>query len=131
MLIIDDFDVLLESTAQVLGIEKHLILGPSRHALPSHGRQIVMALWSEHHSLIDSARVVGRISHGVAMYARQRIFSRSYGGDGSVRQQVADVINLYRQKKARPSQYLNINFFAELHGILSPLNPQTETISNQ
>jgi hypothetical protein len=66
----------------------------------------------------------------LAIYARQRIFSKIQG-NSAVRQRLESVISLYRQKKARPSQYLNVNFFAEMTGILSPLNPQTETSSTQ
>ena len=127
-MVIDDIETLIDSTAEALGIHRSLITGPSRHSTPSFGRQIVMALWSEDHSLQEAAEVVNRTSHSLAIYARQRIFSKIQG-NSSVRQRLESVISIYRQKKARPSQYLSIQFFAELHGILSPLNPQTETSS--
>lgn len=125
-MVVDDLQTLLDSTAEALGVDRATITSASRLATPSLARQIVMALWSEGHSLQESAEAVNRTSHSLANYARQRIFDGMHGQAG-VRQKVKATLEIYRQKKARPSQYLGINFFAELHGILSPLNPQTIT----
>lgn len=125
-MVIDDIETLLESAAEAVGVHKDEILGTSRKTAPSFARQIVMALWSEGHSLEASARVVNRSTHSLVIYARQRIFSRMQSNNAT-RERVRSVVEIYRQKKARPSQYVHLNFFAELSGFLSPLNPHTET----
>ena len=125
-MVIDDIETLLDSAAEVCGVHRSLILSSSRHTAPSFARQIVMALWSEEHSLESAARMVNRTSHSLVIYARQRIFSRMQS-NSATRERVQAVVENYRQKKTRPSQYIHLNFFAELTGFLSPLNPHTET----
>lgn len=125
-MVIDDLETLIDSAALAVGVSRESIMSNARHAGPSLARQIVMAIWSEDHSLQASAEVVNRTSHSLANYARQRIFDGMHGQTG-VRERVKATLEIYRQKKARPSQYVGIKFFAELIGIESPMNPQTTT----
>jgi hypothetical protein len=123
---VDDAAILIDSAALAVGVDRATIMSGSRLKRPSLARQIVIALWSEDHSLQDSVAIVGRTSHSLGHYSRQRIFAGIHGETG-IKEKVRQTLAIYSQKKARPSQYLGISFFAELHGIDSPLNPQSET----
>ena len=125
-MIIDDLDTLLDAASEALGVRREDILGDTRLQMPSLARQIVMALWSEGHSLQESAAAVGRTSHSLAVYARRRIFDGLHSKN-KLRQRVKGVLELYREKKARPSQLVLLPFLAILTGFPSTLNPRTET----
>ena len=40
-------------------------------------RQVVMALWSDHHAFQDATNRVNRTCHNTAMYARERVLNRA------------------------------------------------------
>lgn len=74
---IASFDQLLHETAQAFGVPPEDILGPTRHKTMALARQVVMALWSDHHSFQDATNRVNRTCHNTAMYARERVLNRA------------------------------------------------------
>jgi chromosomal replication initiation ATPase DnaA len=74
---IANFDQLLHETAQAFDVAPADILGPTRHKTMALARQVVMALWSDHHSFQDATNRVNRTCHNTAMYARERIINRA------------------------------------------------------
>jgi len=74
---IANFDQLLAETAQAFDVKVEDILGPTRHKEMALARQVVMALWSDHHSFQDATNRVNRVCHNTAMYARERVLNRA------------------------------------------------------
>jgi len=74
---IANFDKLLHETALAFDVTTEGILGPTRHKTMALARQVVMALWSDHHSFQDATNRVNRTCHNTAMYARERIINRA------------------------------------------------------
>ena len=75
-MLIDCKKTLLQSAADVLGVTPEDILGKRKRFTEALARQIVMTLWSESHSLQDSAEIVNRTHHTAAFYARKKTYER-------------------------------------------------------
>jgi len=75
-MLIDNAPALLRAAADVMGISTEAITGKRKTFAEALGRQIVMTLWSESHSLQSACEVVGRIHHTSAVYARTKILSQ-------------------------------------------------------
>lgn len=74
---ITDFKKLLYETALVFDVTPDAIIAKGRKAEIALARQVVMAIWSDHHSFQDAANRVNRTSHQTAMHARERIINRA------------------------------------------------------
>jgi chromosomal replication initiation ATPase DnaA len=74
---ITDFQKLLAETARVFDVTPEVILAKGRKKEIALARQVVMALWSDHHSFQDAANRVNLTCHNTAMYARERILNRA------------------------------------------------------
>lgn len=74
---ITDFQKLLAETAHVFDVTPEIILAKGRKKEIALARQVVMALWSDHHSFQDATNRVNRTCHNTAMYARERILNRA------------------------------------------------------
>ena len=74
---ITDFQKLLAETARVFDVTPEVILAKGRKKEIALARQVVMALWSDHHSFRDATNRVNRTCHNTAMYARERILNRA------------------------------------------------------
>jgi chromosomal replication initiation ATPase DnaA len=74
---ITDFQKLLAETARVFDVTPEVILAKGRKKEIALARQVVMALWSDHHSFQDATNRVNRTCHNTAMYARERILNRA------------------------------------------------------
>ena len=74
---IANFEQLLAETARAFDVKVEDILGPTRHKTMALARQVVMALWSDHHSFQDATNRVNRTCHNTAMYARERVLNRA------------------------------------------------------
>ena len=123
-MIIDNLDALLDATSEALSVSVDAITGSSRQKMPSLARQIVMALWSEGHSLQEAADVVNRKSHTLVYYARLRMFEGEQNQN-----RLQKVLEIY-EKKARTEQK-EAQFLVTLAGVESPFNPLTETTNNK
>ena len=51
---ISNFEKLLHETAKAFDVTEADILGPTRHKTMALARQVVMALWSDHHAYQDA-----------------------------------------------------------------------------
>lgn len=74
---ITDFQKLLTETARAFDVTPEVILAKGRKKEIALARQVVMALWSDHHSFQDATNRVNRTCHNTAMYARERIINRA------------------------------------------------------
>ena len=74
---ITDFDKLLTETARVFDVTPEAILAKGRKKTIALARQVVMALWSDHHAYQDATNRVNRTCHNTAMYARERVLNRA------------------------------------------------------
>lgn len=74
---ITDFQKLLAETARIFDVTPEIILANGRKAEIALARQVVMTIWSDHHSFQDAANRVNRTSHQTAMHARERIINRA------------------------------------------------------
>ena len=74
---ITDFNLLLKETADAFGVTAEAILAPGRKAHIALARQVVMALWSDHHPFQDCVDRVNRGCHNTAMHARDRILNKA------------------------------------------------------
>ena len=77
LIMIANFDRLLTETARAFDVTTEGILGPTRHKTMALARQVVMALWSDHHAFQDATNRVNRTCHNTAMYARERVLNRA------------------------------------------------------
>lgn len=75
-MLIDNKIALIQSVADVLGVKPEAITGKRKRFAEALARQIVMTLWSEAHSLQDSAEIVNRTHHTAAFYARKKTYER-------------------------------------------------------
>ena len=75
-MLIDNAPALIRAAAEVMSITPEAITGKRKTFAEALGRQIVMTIWAESHSLQASCEIVGRIHHTSAVYARQKIHSR-------------------------------------------------------
>jgi chromosomal replication initiation ATPase DnaA len=75
-MLIDNAPALIQAAAEVMNITPEAITGRRKTFAEALGRQIVMTIWAESHSLQASCEIVGRIHHTSAVYARQKIHSR-------------------------------------------------------
>ena len=75
-MLIDNKSALIQSVADVLGVKPEAIAGKRKRFSEALARQIVMTLWSEAHSLQDSAEIVNRTHHTAAFYARKKTYER-------------------------------------------------------
>jgi chromosomal replication initiation ATPase DnaA len=75
-MLIDDDKALIQATSEVMGVTPEAITGRRKRYAESLARQIVMALWSDSHSLQHSCEIVGRTHHTAAYYARRAIHER-------------------------------------------------------
>ncbi len=75
-MLIDNKIALMQSVADVLGVTPEAIAGKRKRFSEALARQIVMTLWSEAHSLQDSAEIVNRTHHTAAFYARKKTYER-------------------------------------------------------
>jgi len=87
---------LLQSAADVLGVTPEDILGKRKRFTEALARQIVMTLWSESHSLQDSAEIVNRTHHTAAFYARRKIYERLHYCENS-KEQMRAILEKYSQ----------------------------------
>ncbi len=71
------FDLLVEETANALGVSVSDILGASRKKNPSLARHVVMALWADDHPYQDAANRCHRNCHSTVIFAREKIFHAS------------------------------------------------------
>ena len=76
LMLIDNKIALIRSVADVLGVKPEAIAGKRKRFSEALARQIVMTLWSEAHSLQDSAEIVNRTHHTAAFYARKKTYER-------------------------------------------------------
>ena len=74
---INNFEKLLHETAKAFDVTPEDILGPTRHKTMALARQVVMALWSDHHAYQDATNRCNRTCHNTAMYARERVLNRA------------------------------------------------------
>ena len=74
---ITNFEKLLHETARAFDVTAEDILGPTRHKTMALARQVIMALWSDHHTYQDATNRVNRTCHNTAMYARERVLNRA------------------------------------------------------
>ena len=74
---IANFNKLLQETARAFNLTEEGILGPTRHKTMALARQVVMALWSDHHAFQDATNRCNRTCHNTAMYARERVLNRA------------------------------------------------------
>lgn len=74
---INNFEKLLHETAKAFDVTEADILGPTRHKTMALARQVVMALWSDHHAYQDATNRCNRTCHNTAMYARERVLNRA------------------------------------------------------
>lgn len=74
---IANFDKLLHETARAFDVAPEVILAKGRKKEIALARQVVMALWSDHHAFQDATNRVNRTCHSTAMHARERILNRA------------------------------------------------------
>jgi chromosomal replication initiation ATPase DnaA len=75
-MLVDNAQALIRAAAEVLKVDAEDIVGKRRKQAEVLARQMVMAIWSDSHSLQDSSEVVGRTNHTVAHYARRVIYDK-------------------------------------------------------
>jgi chromosomal replication initiation ATPase DnaA len=75
-MLVDDEKALITAAAIVMGVTPEAITGRRKRYAESLARQIVMAIWSDSHSLQHSCEIVGRTHHTAAYYARRAIHER-------------------------------------------------------
>lgn len=75
-MLVDNAPALIQAAAEVLGIEPDDITSHRRIKAEVMGRQMVMAIWSDNHSLQASSEIIGRTNHTVAHHARRVIYDK-------------------------------------------------------
>ena len=99
---ITNFKKLLNETALAFDVTPEAILAKGRKKEIALARQVVMALWSDHHTFQDATNRVNRYCHNTAMYARDRILNRA-GVDSSFARIVAGIAARCQHSEENPS----------------------------
>jgi chromosomal replication initiation ATPase DnaA len=95
-MLIDNKIALIQSVADVIGVKPESITGKRKRLAEALARQIVMTLWSEAHSLQDSAEIVNRGHHTAAFYARKKTYEKLHYCEKS-KEQMRKVLQRYSQ----------------------------------
>jgi len=95
-MLIDNKIALIQSVADVIGVKPEAITGKRKRYSEALARQLVMTLWSESHSLQDSAEIVNRTHHTAAFYARRKIYERLHYCERS-KEQMRKILEKYSQ----------------------------------
>jgi chromosomal replication initiation ATPase DnaA len=96
LMLIDNKIALIQSVADVLGVTPEAIAGKRKRFAEALARQIVMTLWSEAHSLQDSAEIVNRTHHTAAFYARKKTYERLHYCEKS-KERMRKILEKYSQ----------------------------------
>ena len=95
-MLIDNKSALIQSVADVIGVKPEAITGKRKRYSEALARQLVMTLWSEAHSLQDSAEIVNRSHHTAAFYARKKTYEKLHYCEKS-KEQMRKVLQRYSQ----------------------------------
>jgi chromosomal replication initiation ATPase DnaA len=95
-MLIDNAPALIQAVSEVMQVTPDDIMGRKKQAAESLARQIVMALWSEAHSLQASCEIVGRRHHTATFYARRNIHSKLQYCE-STKERVRKVLKKYSE----------------------------------
>jgi chromosomal replication initiation ATPase DnaA len=96
LMLIDNKSALIQSVADVIGVKPEAITGKRKRLAEALARQIVMTLWSEAHSLQDSAEIVNRSHHTAAFYARKKTYEKLHYCEKS-KEQMRKILQRYSQ----------------------------------
>ena len=96
LMLIDNKIALIQSVADVCGVKPEAITGKRKRLAEALARQIVMTLWSEAHSLQDSAEIVNRSHHTAAFYARKKTYEKLHYCEKS-KEQMRKILQRYSQ----------------------------------
>ena len=96
LMLIDNKIALIQSVADVIGVKPEAITGKRKRLSEALARQVVMTLWSEAHSLQDSAEIVNRSHHTAAFYARKKTYEKLHYCEKS-KEQMRKVLQRYSQ----------------------------------
>lgn len=95
-MLIDNKSALIQSVADVCGVKPEAITGKRKRLSEALARQIVMTLWSEAHSLQDSAEIVNRTHHTAAFYARKKTYEKLHYCEKS-KEQMRKILQRYSE----------------------------------
>lgn len=95
-MLIDNKSALIQSVADVVGVKPEAITGKRKRYSEALARQLVMTLWSEAHSLQDSAEIVNRSHHTAAFYARKKTYEKLHYCEKS-KEQMRKILQRYSQ----------------------------------
>ena len=95
-MLIDNKIALIQSVADVFGVKPEAITGKRKRLAEALARQVVMTLWSEAHSLQDSAEIVNRTHHTAAFYARKKTYEKLHYCEKS-KEQMRKILQRYSQ----------------------------------
>ena len=96
LMLIDNKIALIQSVSDVFGVKPEAITGKRKRLAEALARQIVMTLWSEAHSLQDSAEIVNRTHHTAAFYARKKTYEKLHYCEKS-KEQMRKILQRYSQ----------------------------------
>jgi chromosomal replication initiation ATPase DnaA len=96
LMLIDNKSALIQSVADVCGVKPEAITGKRKRLSEALARQIVMTLWSEAHSLQDSAEIVNRTHHTAAFYARKKTYEKLHYCEKS-KEQMRKILQRYSE----------------------------------
>ena len=96
LMLIDNKIALIQSVADVIGVKPEAITGKRKRLSEALARQLVMTLWSEAHSLQDSAEIVNRTHHTAAFYARKKTYEKLHYCEKS-KEQMRKILQRYSQ----------------------------------
>jgi len=95
-MLIDNKSALIQSVADVIGVKPEAITGKRKRLSEALARQLVMTLWSEAHSLQDSAEIVNRSHHTAAFYARKKTYEKLHYCE-NLKEQMRKILQRYSQ----------------------------------
>jgi chromosomal replication initiation ATPase DnaA len=72
---ITNFETLVRETSDAFDVPPNEILGPKRTKEASLARHVIMACWSDDHSLQDTVNRCNRRCHSTVIWARHRVFN--------------------------------------------------------
>ena len=96
LMLIDNKIALIQSVADVCGVKPEAITGKRKRLSEALARQVVMTLWSEAHSLQDSAEIVNRTHHTAAFYARKKTYEKLHYCEKS-KEQMRKILQRYSE----------------------------------
>jgi chromosomal replication initiation ATPase DnaA len=96
LMLIDNKIALIQSVADVIGVKPEAITGKRKRYSEALARQLVMTLWSEAHSLQDSAEIVNRSHHTAAFYARKKTYEKLHYCE-NLKEQMRKILQRYSQ----------------------------------